>query len=131
MQRLYRLLARGVKYSIIGVSTYTLDISIVLLLTTHTTLYYPFAVAIGFFIGVTVNFLISYHWVYADSAQTAGRGYLYFVTIALLGIVVITASTTALVETLGLSLLVARTVVATLVGIGVFLINTIFNFKVL
>lgn len=129
-QTLTSLAYRGFKYGFVGGGTFLLDLSIVWVLTTLLALNYSIAIAIGFFIGVSVNFLISYRFVFSGTTQTQGRGYRNFLLIACGGAIAISLSTTFLVEYFALTLYIARIIVATVVGIGNFLINALFNFKV-
>lgn len=126
-----RLFSRLLKYSGVGFGTFLLDLAIVALLAYSVGIPYPYAVAIGFFTGISINYLISYFWVFKGTTRNKYAGYIIFLSIAFGGVILITASTTFLVETLALPLLIARTMVAGVIGCINFLLNTFFNFKVL
>lgn len=126
-----RLLDRGFKYAVVGVSTFILDLGIIFLLIQIPIMPYPLAVAIGFLIGISVNYFICYYWVYAGTERLIHHGYLYFVSLALLGAFIIAGGTTFLVEQMALSLIVARIIMGASTGTIGFFINTFFNFRLL
>lgn len=128
---LRRLFSRLVKYSGVGFGTFLLDLAIVALLAYSVGIPYPYAVAVGFFIGISTNYLISYIWVFRGTTRNKYAGYAIFLAIAIAGIILITASTAFLVEMLAIPLLIARIMVAGIIGLMNFLLNTFFNFKVL
>lgn len=126
-----RLLRRGSKYATVGLATFLLDLGIVAILTTSTELPYTISIAVGFLIAVSINFLISYHWVYAGTTRRFHHGYAFFICFALGGAAVISGGTTWLVESFGLHILVARVLIGGVVGMANFLLNTFFNFRLL
>lgn len=126
-----RLLERGLKYSSVGVSTYLLDLIILLTLTAFTPIPYWLAVSLGFTIGVTINFTISYYWVYKGTTQRFERGYVIFMGLAILSLIVVSVGTATLFVEFGIPLVVARTLMGSVTGTCNFLINTFFNFKLL
>ena len=130
LSRVKNLGVRGAKYSVVGISTYLLDLSILALLLTFTPLHYLLAVAIGFLVGISVNFLISYHWAFKGTEQKPIRGYVFFVLIAFSGVTIATVSVGFLVIQFSVPVLIARTLVGSLTGTANFLINAVFNFKV-
>lgn len=131
MEIFYRLYTRGWKYAVVGVSTFILDIGILYALIEYNFIPYWFAVAVAFLIGLSINFYICYHWVYSGTEREFFHGYFYFISLALLGAVIISGGTTFLVETLALPLLIARTIMGATTGTVGFFINTFFNFRLL
>lgn len=131
MDILARLYTRGWKYAAVGVSTFILDIGILYALIEHNFIPYWLAVAIAFMIGLSINFYICYHWVYSGTEREFFHGYFYFVSLAMLGVVIITTGTTLMVELFDLPLLLARTIVGAVAGVIGFFINTFFNFRLL
>lgn len=110
-------------------STYFLDIAIVSLL--HYGLAVPVlpALLIGFGIGVFTNYVLCYLVIYRGTEQKFIAGLLIFVSLALVGSVIIITMTPWLQTTFGFPLLIARTCAAGVIGIINFLINTFYNFK--
>ncbi len=127
----HNFLLRGYRYGVVGVGTYALDLLIVSLLTTYTHLPLFSAILIGFLIGVSINYSISYYWAFSGTTTRPLRGYFFFILIALGAGTLIAYATTLLVETLGLPLIVSRTVVAGIIGTLSFILNARFNFHVL
>jgi putative flippase GtrA len=122
---------RASKYGVVGFGTYLLDLSIVYILNVFFFTPLSLAIAIGFLIGVSINFLISYHWAFAGTKQTKEYGYLYFIGIALCGALGISFATTTLIEISALPLVISRTIVALCVGTVSFVLNARYNFRVL
>lgn len=123
------LIIRGGAYSIGGISTFILDLSVVYILTQYTAIPSPYILVIGYFIGVNVNFLIAYYWVFKGTVQTPARGYMHFLGITLLTGVFISYATLFIIKNTPLSLIGARVFVALFVGICNFLFNAFYNFK--
>jgi putative flippase GtrA len=124
-----RLQTRFVSYSLVGISTYILDIALLFLLLNTTTLSQPIAIGTSFFVGVTSNFLLCYYWVYRGTQRDQLLGYAIFAGLATLGVILVTLTTEWFATTWGMNVYVARTVVATFVGLINFSINTFFNFR--
>lgn len=124
-----RLLRRMVQYSAVGIGTFLLDLAIIQIAISYFGASDAVALAIGFAIGVTTNYLLSYYWVYRGTKRSVAVGYIIFTILALLGVVFVIYATIYLAGAFGLPLLVARTIIATFVGIVNFFINTFFNFK--
>ncbi len=128
---LKRLLKRGSKYATVGFATFLLDLGIVAVLTAYTKFPYTISIAVGFLIAVSINFVISYHWVYAGTARRFHHGYALFICLALGGAIFISTGTVWLAESFGLSILIARLLIGGIVGVTNFLFNTFFNFRLL
>lgn len=126
-----RLLSRGGKYAIVGFATFLLDLGILAVLTRYTDIAYPISIAIGFLMAVSVNFVISYYWVYAGTKRRFHHSYAFFICLALGGAVVISVGTSLLVEVGGLPILLSRVMIGGVVGITNFFLNTFFNFRML
>lgn len=126
-----RLLKRLIKYSSVGMGTYMLDILIIAFLVFVFSAPERFAVGLGFLIGITTNYLVSYYWVFRGTHRNKFVGYAIFVVLAIVGIFAITESVIFLTEQYDMHLLIARTIVAAFVGLINFLVNTFFNFKLL
>lgn len=117
------------QYTTVGVATYVLDILLIYVFKNYLGLSDAAAVGFGFFIAVTLNFLVSYYWVFRGTVRTKRAGYVYFCTLAIVGLLVIIPSTLYVRDFMQIDIYYARTIVATLVGIVAFLINVFFNFK--
>ncbi len=124
-----RLFHRGWKYTTVGVTTFIIDMGILFALVKLTPIFYPVAVAIGFLIGVSINYYLLYHWVFSGTERKFHHGYLYFVSLAILGAFMISGGTALLYENLPISLLMARTIMGGTTGFIGFFVNSFFNFK--
>lgn len=121
---------RFLKYTSVGVSTFLFDLLLIWLMTEFMGVPYWLSTALGFAIAVSVNYFVSRRFVFKGTERKIHHGYLYFIGVACGGALLITAAVTALVTTLALHYLVARVLVAGVVGIGNYLFNLHFNFKV-
>jgi len=129
---LTKLLAqKGWRYASVGMLTYIIDLFLIFLFKEY--LHTPdwAAIGLGFFIAVTINFLLSYHWVFKGTTRSKTSGYMYFCTLAVIGLVVIIPSTLLVQKLFAIDIYYARTVVATAVGLAAFFINSFYNFKIL
>jgi putative flippase GtrA len=91
---------------------------------------YYIATPCSFLIAVSGNYLLSRRFVFKGTQRSWHRGYIYFAVVALLGAGVTTILMIGLVSWLGVYFLVARTIVAGLVGMANYLFNLYVNFKV-
>ena len=125
-----RLVRKLIPYSSVGAATFALDLLLIAVFIYGAGMGYQLAVAVGFFIAVSINFLICFHVIYKDTKRRLLTGFLLFLVIAALGAVAIAYSVEYLVEAYEIALLLARTVVSTAIGLLNFLLNTFFNFRV-
>lgn len=116
------------KYSLVGVSTFLLDLLLVRLFTTIMESEY-WAVVISFLLAASVNFLLSYFFVFKGTERGLRTGYVYFIAIALIGVLVIGPSTLLIKNYFGINLYIARAVVGGIVGAVNFFLNNFLNFK--
>ncbi len=123
--------ARFVKYSSVGLATFALDMGIIFLLTQILSLHYALATSIGFLIGLSINYLITYHYVFTGTQRKKLDGYVIFILFGLLGMTFITSFTVLLVETFGMQFFIARCIVGAVLGTVGFFVNALFNFKML
>ena len=125
------LVYRGFKYSLASGSTFLLDLAIVFTLILLFNVHYIAAVVVGFVIGLSVNYFISYHLVFTGTTQVHRFGYPYFLTIGIITIIVVLAIVYLLVNFFNVDVFVARILAALIGGTINFLANTFFNFKVI
>ncbi len=130
MVSITQLSRRFASYSIVGVSTYGIDLVIIYVALTWFALQPTSAIALGFLVGVSLNYFFCYTWVFRETTRHPLTGYAIFGATALLGVIVITNATTLMMSALALNPYIARTVVAIVVGIMNFFFNTFFNFRV-
>lgn len=134
MQRLLgthtRTVHRFIRYVSVAGSTFVFDLVLLYVLTEYLLIPYYVATFGAFLIAVSINYFISRRLVFRGTARNLGHGYAYFIGLALMGATVTTAGVGILVSTLGLYYLVARILVACVVGVLNYLANLFLNFKV-
>ena len=123
-------LKRFIRYAGVGVSTLLFDLGMLYVAVSLIGVPYYVATPITFLIAVSCNYVLSRRFVFKDSERSWHGGYGYFGIAAIFGATVTTLLVAALVSYFGLYYLLARILVAGLVGIGNYLFNLYFNFKV-
>lgn len=121
---------RFLKYTLIGGSTFLLDLVLLFLLVEYLLINYAVAAGIAFLLAVSVNYLLSRQFVFRGSLRTFREGYVHFLGIALLGIGLVVSGTVALVEWIDVPYLMARVLIALVTGLWNYLMNLFVNFRV-
>lgn len=123
-------LLRFLKYSVVGVSTFVFDLLILLCFIDVLGLDPVASAAIAYLIAVSVNYMLSRHFVFMGSLREVGSGYLLFVVIALFGAALVTSGMYVLATILGVHYMVSRVLIAAISGFWNYLMNLYVNFKV-
>jgi putative flippase GtrA len=130
----FRIDRKGVvrffRYAGVGGSTFAFDLLILWLMTEFMGIPYYVSTPLAFVIAVSLNYFASRLLVFKGTERRVDHGYAYFITVAGGGAFLITASVAFLTETFLFHYLVARVLVACVVGILNYLFNLHFNFKV-
>ena len=121
---------RFLRYSCVGVGTFALDLCMLYTLTTYAHFAYYIATPVAFFVGVSFNYAISRKVVFKGTQRSWHGGYAHFIIIALIGMLLTTTSVVLLVQCGRLQYLIARILVAGVIGVGNYLLNLYWNFKV-
>lgn len=121
---------RFLKYAGVGGSTFAFDLLLIYVLTEFLGVPYTISTPLGFMVAVSINYFVSRRFVFGGTKRTLEHGYLYFISFAGLGALLITATVAALVTTFALHYLIARILVACVVGIANYLLNLYLNFRV-
>lgn len=121
---------RFLKYAIVGGSTFAFDLTLLWIMTEVFLIPYLVSTALAFIVAVSINYFVSRKYVFKGTSRKIHHGYMYFILIAGGGALAVTGAVALLVTTLTLHYLVARVLVACIVGIGNYLFNLHFNFKV-
>lgn len=121
---------RFFRYASVGVTTLGFDLVLLYLATEFAGVPYYIMTPVAFLLAVSLNYFLSRAHVFRGTSRKAHNGYAYFILIALAGAAVTTGGVALLVQYLGLYYILARLLVAGLVGIGNYLMNLHFNFKV-
>lgn len=123
-------LRRFLRYAVVGVSTLTFDLILIWVLTTFFLVPYYLSTPIGFLVAVSINYFLSRRFVFHGTERPIHHGYAYFILMALVGAALITFAVTLLVIYVHLYYLLARVLVAGVVGIANYLGNLHLNFRV-
>ncbi|HYE23054.1 MAG TPA: GtrA family protein [Candidatus Paceibacterota bacterium] len=123
-------LVRFFRYSLVGGSTFAFDLLLIWVMTELFGIPYYISTFIGFVIAVSLNYFISRRFVFKGTERKVHHGYAYFLSFACAGAFLISAAVAFLTETFHLHYMLARVLVACVVGVGNYLFNLHFNFKV-
>lgn len=121
---------RFLRYTLVGGSTFAFDLVLLYVVTEYAGVPYYIATPTAFLVAVSINYLVSRKFVFRGTARGHTVGYSVFIMAALLGAGVTTLGVTLLVTYAGLYFLVARVLTALIVGMGNYLFNLFYNFKV-
>ena len=121
---------RFLKYFIIGFSTFLFDLILLYVFTDFFKINYLISVSLAFLIAVSINYYFSRRFVFSKTKRDLKLGFYIFLGITISGLIFITLLMLLLVEKLNLNYLVARIIVAGIVGIYNYTTNLFFNFKV-
>lgn len=123
-------LVRFFTYSAIGFSTFLFDLALLYFLSDILSVNYIVAAGIAFTIAISINHSLSRKHVFKGSTRTWRMGYINFLFIALLGLLIVTGGMYVLVGLLGVNFLIARISIAAITGLWNYLLNLFANFKV-
>src|SRR5262245_47071048 len=125
-----KALLRLSRYSVVGVSTFLFDLLLLYVLTDFLLWNYLVSAATAFTIAVTVNYVLSRHYVFKGTLRSVGSGYAAFLAIAGAGLATITVLMALFVEVFHWNYLWSRVFIAAIVGMWNYLMNLYVNFKV-
>lgn len=117
------------RYTASSSFTFIVDLILLFLLTDRVGLNYLSAAAIAFGIAISLNYLLSRRFAFRESTRGQGEGYLLFLSIALIGLGIITLGMYLLVEQWHFHYLSARIMIAIVAGLWNFLMNSLVNFR--
>lgn len=121
---------RFFRYFLVGGSTLILDFCILFSLVHWARWQYLVAAGTSFVIAVSVNYFISRRFVFPDSARPVASGYAFFFSIAGAGLAVLLLLMALFVGVFHWNYLVARLVIASVVGIWNYLMNLRVTFRI-
>lgn len=125
-----KTITRFLKYASIGVSTFLFDLFLLYFLTDVLLINYLISTGLAFVIAISINYFFSRKFVFSKTVRKVDTGYYIFVMTAVLGLFFVVLLMAILVESLKLDYLIARVIVAGIVGIYNYLVNLFLNFKV-
>ncbi len=123
-------LYRFARNTTVGVLTFLFDLALLYVAVSVLGISYLIATPIAFLIGSSCGYVLSRRYVFKGTERSVHVGYVYFVGVALFGAAITTALVAVFVSSFALHYLIARTLVAGIVGIGNYLFNLHINFDV-
>jgi putative flippase GtrA len=121
---------RFLRYAFVGFATLSFDLVLLYVLTQFFGVPYYISTPLAFMVAVSVNYFASRRFVFRGTARPLHHGYAYFLLFALAGALAITLTVTLLVTYTHIHYLLARVLVAGVVGMGNYLGNLYLTFKV-
>jgi putative flippase GtrA len=122
-------LQRFFRYAFVGVSTFLLDLAILWVLIDYFSAPLLLAAGLGFLIGISINYCVSRVWVFTGTEQTFTRGYVYFVLLALIGVLTTVLLMWAITSFTSLHYITVRVLIAGFIGTLTYFLNWYFNFR--
>lgn len=114
----------------VGLVTFALDLALLSLFIDVFHLYYVVAAGVAFVIATSLNYVISRRYVFTGSERGVRSGYLLFLLIGGVGVLIITTLMYVLVDVFTFHYLISRILIAGVVGWWNYLMNLHVNFKV-
>lgn len=123
------MIKKFLKYGVAGGAAFILDFYFLYALITWVHMHYLIAVPITFIFATIINYTINRLWVFSDTSRKVGTGYIYFLQIALVGILLTMSAMYIMVEYIHVPTLWARIIAAGFVYFWSFAANYFLNFK--
>jgi putative flippase GtrA len=121
---------RFLKYTSVGVGTFAFDLVLLYAFIEFFEVQYLVATAVAFVLAVSLNFFISSHFVFRGFTRTLLHAYIRFLGAASFALFAITALMFIAVDVFAVHFLVARILVAAVVGFCNYLFNLYLTFQV-
>jgi putative flippase GtrA len=117
------------KYSFVGVTSFLIDLALLWMLVELFNKHYLSSAITAFLIAISINYSANRYLTYKGTKTSFSRGYLYFLSFALLGVLIISSLMYLSVDVLEFNYLLSRTFIAGFVGILNYSLNTMFTFN--
>jgi putative flippase GtrA len=121
---------RFVRNAVTSLPTFLLDLGLLFLLVQRGHLNYLVATVIAFLIANGLGYFMARWLVFAETKRGVSTGLVYFLAIAAISAFALTPLMWLGVSVLHVDVIVSRIVAATIVGVGSYLANLMFNFRV-
>lgn len=125
-----RSVTRFAKSTGFGIITFSLDLSLLFLFTDFLHINYLVSAGTAFVIAMSINYIVSRRHVFPETSRSVHAGYMYFLLIGGLGLILVTGFMYVYVDILHLHYIVSRLLTAGIVGWWNYLTNLYINFKV-
>ena len=120
---------RFLKYAAVTLPTFSFDLALLFVLVHFLSFHYLPAAIIAFVAATTANYILSRRFVFVGTNRPVASGYIYFLSIATLGVGLVASSMWVLVGLLHLNYIASRICVALAEGTWNYLMNLRFNFR--
>ena len=87
------------------------------------------AAALAFVAATSLHYAFCHGWIFRGTERSLASGYVYFLTNAVIGLVITITLFAALIRWTPINYLVGRTLVSVVAGLAVFLLNAVLNFR--
>jgi putative flippase GtrA len=124
------VITRFLRYMIASSSTLVLDLIILGFLTEILGFYYLFSVGTSYTISTTINYFVNRHWGFKGTKRHVVVGYALFLSFGFLGLFLTVSLMWLFVSLFGLHYSLSRIVVAIIEGTTLFILNSIYTFKI-
>ena len=130
-KRTRRIFSEFMKYMVPGALTTFLEVSALVFFLSYfkNPRYYLLAVAITFVVGTTIQYAVTHWWVFEETSREFEDGYIYFMVVALVGLFMTLGGIILLSSFFHVRLILARIIVAIVVGLWNFFANYFLSFR--
>jgi len=130
LTKVNKTVSRFLKYASIGFSTFVFDLFLLYFCTDVLLINYLVSTGLAFIIAVSINYYLSRKYVFSKTTRGVHEGYYIFLGIAGFGLLLVIVLMAIFVEKMYLNYMLARIIVAGIVGMYNYLVNLFLNFKV-
>ncbi|MFH1290298.1 MAG: GtrA family protein [Nanoarchaeota archaeon] len=124
------VLTRFFRYIVSSGSTLVLDLLILGFFTEIVGLYYLVSVAISYTSSTTVNYFINRNWGFRGTKTKVIKGYVLFLAFGVFGLLLTLFLMWVFVDLVGIHYSLSRIIVAIIEGTILFILNSIFTFRI-
>ncbi len=127
--RAHPSLRRLLRYAFSGGTSTLVDFALLWFFIDIIGLYYLIAGAFSFIISVSVNYQINHFWGFKETRREFARGYSFFFTFGIIGLILTTLLFALFVEYFNFHYLIARALTAIFVGLWNYVMNIKYTFR--
>ena len=127
--RAHPMLTRFFRYFLSAASFSGLDFVILLLLVDFANIFYLEAAGVSFVIATTLHYFVARRWGFKGTSRAQGEGYLFFLAFGAISLGLTLVLMALIVEDFGWYYLLAKIVVATIIGIINFFAHYYLTFR--
>lgn len=121
---------RFVRYVVVGVSTFLLDLTLLFLIIDLFHVSPVIAAGCSFIIALSINYLLSLRYVFTESQRSVMSTYISFLILGVVGLILVTVLMYIATHVLYWHYLKSRIIIAGIVGVFNYLLNLYVNFQV-